>query len=97
MFVMASSRARTSSSAALSWRFSSSAAASCCEVRSLRSAVAAAAAAVDRNGRTAQQLQTALEENRQLKLELDDVRRRLDTITNIEKVIRERENGPNTQ
>jgi regulator of replication initiation timing len=58
---------------------------------------AATAATTERNDRTTQQLQTALEENRQLKLELDDVRKRLDTITSIDRSIRERENGPNTQ
>ena len=58
---------------------------------------AATAATAERNDRTTQQLQAALEENRQLKLELDDVRKRLDTITSIERSIRERENGPNTQ
>ena len=56
---------------------------------------AAAAASAERNDRTTQQLQAALEENRQLKLALDDVRARLDAITNIERSIRERENGPN--
>ena len=58
---------------------------------------AAAAATAGRNDRTTQQLQAALEENRQLKLELDELRKRLDTITSIERSIRERENGPNTQ
>jgi hypothetical protein len=58
---------------------------------------AAAAATAERNDRTTQQLHAALEENRQLKLALDDVRARLDAITNIERSIRERENGPNTQ
>jgi hypothetical protein len=57
---------------------------------------AAAAATAERNDRNTQQLQAALEENRQLKLALDDVRARLDAITNIERSIRERENGPNT-
>jgi hypothetical protein len=57
---------------------------------------AAAAATAERNDRTTQQLQAALEENRQLKLALDDVRARLDAITNIERSIRERENGSNT-
>jgi hypothetical protein len=57
---------------------------------------AAAAATAERNDRTTQQLQAALDENRQLKLALDDVRARLDAITNIERSIRERENGPNT-
>jgi hypothetical protein len=58
---------------------------------------AAAAASAERNDRTSQQLAAALEENRQLKAALDDVRARLDAITNIERSIRERENGPNTQ
>ena len=58
---------------------------------------AATAATAERNERTTQQLQAALEENRQLKLALDDVRARLDAITNIERSIRERENGPDTQ
>jgi hypothetical protein len=58
---------------------------------------AAAAATAGRNDRTTQQLQAALEENRQLKVALDDVRAKLDAITNIERSIRERENGPNTQ
>ena len=58
---------------------------------------AATAATTERNDRTTQQLQAALEENRQLKVALDDVRAKLDAITNIERSIRERENGPNTQ
>jgi hypothetical protein len=58
---------------------------------------AAAAATAERNDRTSQQLAAALEENRQLKAALDDVRARLDAITNIERSIRERENAPNTQ
>jgi hypothetical protein len=58
---------------------------------------AATAATAERNDRTSQQLAAALEENRQLKLALDDVRARLDAITNIERSIRERDNGPNTQ
>jgi hypothetical protein len=58
---------------------------------------AAAAATAERNDRTTQQLQAALEENRRLKVALDDVRAKLDAITNIERSIRERENGPNTQ
>ena len=57
---------------------------------------AATAATTERNDRTARELQAALEENRQLKLALDDVRARLDALTNIERSIRERENGPNT-
>ena len=58
---------------------------------------AASAATVQRNDRSAQQLQAALEENRQLQLALDEVRAKLDAITNIERSIRERENGPDTQ
>ena len=57
---------------------------------------AAAAATAERNDRATQQLQAALEENRQLKLALDDARAKLDAITNIERSIRERENGPTT-
>jgi hypothetical protein len=53
----------------------------------------AAAAAAQRNDRAAQQLQAALEENRQLRAALDEARARLDAITNIERSIRERENG----
>ena len=56
---------------------------------------AAAVAATQRNDRSAQQLQTALEENRQLRLALDEARAKLDAITNIERSIRERENDPN--
>lgn len=58
---------------------------------------AAAAATAQRNDRSAQQLQAALEENRQLKAALDEARAKLDAITNIERSIRERENGPNSQ
>jgi hypothetical protein len=58
---------------------------------------AAAAAAAQRNDRSAQQLQAALEENRQLKAALDEARAKLDAITNIERSIRERENGPDSQ
>ncbi len=58
---------------------------------------AVTAATAQRNDRNAQQLQAALEENRQLKLALDDVRAKLDAITNIERSIRERENGPDSQ
>jgi hypothetical protein len=53
---------------------------------------AAAAATAQRNDRSAQQLQAAIEENRQLKLALDEARAKLDAITNIERSIREREN-----
>jgi hypothetical protein len=58
---------------------------------------AAAAAATQRNDRSAQQLQAALEENRQLRAALDEARAKLDAITNIERSIRERENGPDSQ
>ena len=58
---------------------------------------AAAAATAQRNDRSAQQLQAALEENRQLRLALDEARAKLDAITNIERSIRERENGPDSQ
>jgi hypothetical protein len=58
---------------------------------------AAAAATAQRNDRSAQQLQAALEENRQLKAALDEARAKLDAITNIERSIRERENGPDSQ
>jgi hypothetical protein len=54
---------------------------------------AATAAAAQRNDRSAQQLQAALEENRQLRAALDEARAKLDAITNIERSIRERENG----
>jgi hypothetical protein len=58
---------------------------------------AVAAATTQRNDRSAQQLQAALDENRQLKAELDEARAKLDAITNIERSIRERENGPDSQ
>ena len=56
---------------------------------------AAAAAVAQRNDQNAQRLQAALEENRQLRAELDEAREKLDAITNIERSIRERENGSN--
>jgi hypothetical protein len=59
-----------------------------------RAAVEATAA---RNDQSAQRLQAALEENRQLRLELDEERAKLDAIVNIERSIRERESGPITQ
>lgn len=65
------------------------------EADRLQQAVAAATA--QRNDRNSQQLQAALEENRQLRLALDEVRAKLDAITNIERSIRERENGSNPQ
>lgn len=54
---------------------------------------AAAAAAAQRSDRSAQQLAAALEENRQLRLALEEARAKLDAITNIERSIRERDNG----
>ncbi len=54
---------------------------------------ATAAATAQRNDRSAQQLQAALEENRQLRAALDEARAKLDAITNIERSIRERENA----
>lgn len=56
---------------------------------------AAAAATAARNDQSAQRLQAALEENKQLQIELDEARAKLDAITNIERSIRERENGSN--
>ena len=61
------------------------------EAQRLQRAVEAATA--QRNDETAQRLQTALEENRQLRAELDQAREKLDAITNIERSIRERENA----
>jgi hypothetical protein len=58
---------------------------------------AATAATAQRNDRSAQQLQAALDENRQLRAALDEARAKLDAITNIERSIRERENGPDSQ
>jgi hypothetical protein len=56
---------------------------------------AAQAATAQRNDQSAQRLQAALEENRQLKAELEEAKAKLDAITNIERSIRERENGSN--
>jgi hypothetical protein len=54
---------------------------------------AATAATAARNDQSAQRLQAALEENKQLQTELDEARAKLDAITNIERSIRERENA----
>jgi len=54
---------------------------------------AAQAATAQRNDESAQKLQAALEENRQLKAALDEARARLDAIINTERSIRERNNG----
>jgi len=56
---------------------------------------AAQVATTQRNDQSAQRLQTALDENRQLRQQLDEARAKLDAITNIEKSIRERESGAN--
>jgi hypothetical protein len=56
---------------------------------------AAQVAATQRNDQNAQRLQTALDENRQLRQQLDEARVKLDAITNIERSIRERESGAN--
>ena len=56
---------------------------------------AAQAAATQRNDQSAQRLQAALEENRQLRAALDEARAKLDAIINTERSIRERENGSN--
>jgi hypothetical protein len=56
---------------------------------------AAQTAATQRNDQAAERLRAALEENRQLRLALDEARAKLDAITNIERSIRERENATN--
>jgi hypothetical protein len=63
------------------------------EAQRLQRAVTQATAA--RNDQSAQRLQAALEENKELQTELDEARAKLDAITNIERSIRERENGAN--
>jgi hypothetical protein len=54
---------------------------------------AAQAASAQRNDQSAQRLQAALEENRQLKAELEEAKAKLDAIVNIERAIRDRDNG----
>jgi hypothetical protein len=66
------------------------------EAARLQSA-AAAAAATPRNDGTAARLATALEENRELRLALDEANSKLEAITNIERSIRERDNGADTR
>jgi hypothetical protein len=56
---------------------------------------AAQTATTQRNDQSAQRLQTALDENRMLRQQLDEARAKLDAITNIERSIRERESGSN--
>ncbi len=63
------------------------------EAQRLQRAVVAATAA--RNDQSAQRLQAALDENQQLGVELEEARAKLDAITNIERAIRERDNGSN--
>jgi hypothetical protein len=58
---------------------------------------AAQAATATRSDASAQRLQAALEENKLLRAQLDEARAKLDAITNIERSIRERENGANPQ
>jgi hypothetical protein len=65
------------------------------EAQRLQRAVEAATA--QRNDQSAQRLQTALEENRQLQLALNEALAKLDAITNKERSIRERENGADPQ
>jgi len=55
----------------------------------------AEAALEQQNSESAQQLAAALEENRRLRAELDDVTQKLNALTTIEQSIRERENGAN--
>lgn len=56
---------------------------------------AAQVATTQRNDQNAQRLQTALDENRQLRQQLDEARAKLDAITTIERSIRERETSAN--
>jgi hypothetical protein len=58
---------------------------------------AQAATATQRNDGSAQRLTAALVENKLLRAQLDEARAKLDQITNIERSIRERENGANPQ
>lgn len=55
------------------------------------------ATATQRSDVSAQRLQAALEENKLLRAQLEEARAKLDAITNIERSIRERENGANPQ
>jgi hypothetical protein len=57
----------------------------------------AATATTRGNNQSAQRVAGLIEENRRLQAELDDAQQKLDAITNIERSIRERENGANTQ
>jgi hypothetical protein len=57
----------------------------------------AVAATAQQSNQSAQRLQGLIEENRQLRLQLDEAREKLNAITNIERSIRERENGADSQ
>jgi len=63
------------------------------EAQRLRDEVEAARSA--RNNETARRLEAALAENARLARELQEAQQKLDAITNIERSIRERENGAN--
>ncbi|HEX6993817.1 MAG TPA: hypothetical protein VF339_06690 [Gammaproteobacteria bacterium] len=63
------------------------------EARRLRDEAEAARAA--RNDESARRLEAALAENARLARELEEAQQKLDAITNIERSIRERENGSN--
>ena len=63
------------------------------EARRLREEVDAARQA--RNDESARRLEAALAENARLTRELQEAQQKLDAITNIERSIRERENGAN--
>jgi hypothetical protein len=65
------------------------------EAQRLQRAIEASTA--QRGDQSSRRLQAALEENRQLRAELDEARAKLDAITNIERSIREREHGSNPQ
>ena len=52
-------------------------------------------AIAESNAANTERLQATLEENRRLRAALDDAQQKLDAITNIERSIRERENGAN--
>lgn len=52
-------------------------------------------AIAESNAANTERLQTTLDENRRLRAELEDAQQKLDAITNIERSIRERENGAN--
>lgn len=54
----------------------------------------AADALEQQNTESAERLEAALEENRRLRLELDDATQKLQALSTIEQSIRERENGP---